>query len=143
MNVSSTDPSTLFGGTWEQLKDRFLLGTGDTYTAGTTGGSATKTIAKANLPNYTLYSAAHTHTFTGTGASHSHGVSYNATGADGGNPSVSGTTGTTVTKYTGSAWLTPKGTNSNTTITVTSGGSGTALDVMNPYLAVYMWKRTA
>ncbi len=31
LSVSSTDPSLLFGGVWEQIKDRFLLGAGDTY----------------------------------------------------------------------------------------------------------------
>lgn len=41
MSVNNTSPATLFGGTWVQLKDRFLLSAGDTYTAGNTGGSAT------------------------------------------------------------------------------------------------------
>lgn len=138
MNVSSTDPSTLFGGTWEQLKDRFLLGTGDTYIAGATGGSATKTIAKANLPNYTLYSASHTH----GQASHNHINAYYNTGHSGGyyaHDLTSTTPDGGVKSYTGSAQPAIY----ETTITVTSGGSGTALDVMNPYLAVYMWKRTA
>lgn len=41
MSVNNISPATLFGGTWEQLKDRFLLGAGDVYTAGNTGGAAT------------------------------------------------------------------------------------------------------
>ena len=41
MSVNNTSPSTLFGGTWEQIKDTFLLSAGNTYTAGNTGGSAT------------------------------------------------------------------------------------------------------
>lgn len=40
MSVDPTSPASLFGGEWERLKDRFLLGAGDTYSAGTTGGSA-------------------------------------------------------------------------------------------------------
>lgn len=40
MSVNSTDPGTLFGGTWAQLENRFLLGAGSSYTAGDTGGSA-------------------------------------------------------------------------------------------------------
>lgn len=36
LSVNSTNPSTLFGGTWEQIKDRFLLATGDTYAPNTT-----------------------------------------------------------------------------------------------------------
>lgn len=43
MSVSATDPTTIFGGTWEKIKDKFLLAAGDTYSAGTTGGSATNT----------------------------------------------------------------------------------------------------
>lgn len=39
MSVNNTNPSTLFGGTWQQLEDRFLLGAGTTYTAGNTGGN--------------------------------------------------------------------------------------------------------
>ena len=41
LSTNSTNPGTLFGGTWVQIKDKFLLSAGDTYTAGTTGGSAT------------------------------------------------------------------------------------------------------
>ena len=39
-SASSTSPAELFGGTWEQIKDRFLLAAGDTYAAGSTGGEA-------------------------------------------------------------------------------------------------------
>lgn len=39
MSVNNIDPSNFFGGTWEQIKDRFLLSAGNTYTAGNTGGS--------------------------------------------------------------------------------------------------------
>ena len=31
MSVNNTNPGNLFGGTWEQIKDRFLLSAGDTY----------------------------------------------------------------------------------------------------------------
>lgn len=43
MSVNDTEPSVLFGGTWEKIKDRFLLASGDTYTTGNTGGEATHT----------------------------------------------------------------------------------------------------
>lgn len=43
MSVTNVNPSTFFGGTWEQIKDRFLLACGSTYSAGSTGGSATNT----------------------------------------------------------------------------------------------------
>ncbi len=41
MSYDSTSPASLFGGTWVQIKDRFLIGAGNTYTAGTLGGSDT------------------------------------------------------------------------------------------------------
>jgi hypothetical protein len=43
MSVNDTNPSLVFGGTWQQIKDRFLLASGDTYDNGQTGGSATHT----------------------------------------------------------------------------------------------------
>lgn len=36
-----TSPASFIGGTWEQIKDRFILAAGDTYAAGNEGGSAT------------------------------------------------------------------------------------------------------
>ena len=53
ISVNNTSPANLFGGTWTQLKDRFLLGAGSTYTNGSTGGSATQRLSAANLPSHT------------------------------------------------------------------------------------------
>lgn len=57
MSVVSTDPGTLFGGTWEQLKDRFLLGAGDTYTSGSTGGEAAHKLTTNEMPRHAHASA--------------------------------------------------------------------------------------
>lgn len=64
-----TDPGILFGGNWVQIKDRFVLAAGDTYTNGATGGNANTTLTEANLPS-------HSHSFTpkGTVSAHSHGL---------------------------------------------------------------------
>lgn len=59
MSVNSTDPSTLFGGTWEQIKDTFLLSAGDAYAAGSTGGEATHTLTTDEIPSHS-----HTQTVT-------------------------------------------------------------------------------
>ena len=40
MSVNNVSPATLFGGTWKQIKDCFLLAAGDTYNGGSTGGNA-------------------------------------------------------------------------------------------------------
>lgn len=52
MSTNNVNPSTLFGGTWEQIKDTFLLGAGDTYTAGDTGGEATHTLTIDEMPSH-------------------------------------------------------------------------------------------
>jgi len=56
MSVNSTSPATLFGGTWERIKDMFLLAAGDTYEAGGTGGEAEHTLTVNEMP-------AHSHTY--------------------------------------------------------------------------------
>lgn len=52
LSVNNTNPSTIFGGTWEQIKDRFLLGAGSSYTAGKTGGSATHKLTINEIPSH-------------------------------------------------------------------------------------------
>lgn len=55
------NPATTFGGgTWEQIKDKFILAAGDTYSQGSTGGSATVTLTSAQMP-------VHRHSFTPEG----------------------------------------------------------------------------
>lgn len=46
------DPSTFLGGTWERIKDRFLLAAGDKYTAGSTGGEAQHTLTVSEMPSH-------------------------------------------------------------------------------------------
>lgn len=48
----STPPSEIFGGTWVQIKDRFILTAGDTYQQGQTGGEATHTLTEAEMPQH-------------------------------------------------------------------------------------------
>jgi hypothetical protein len=52
MSVNSTSPATLFGGTWQQIEDTFLLSAGSTYTAGDTGGEATHTLTTDEMPSH-------------------------------------------------------------------------------------------
>lgn len=52
ISYNSTDPGDLFGGSWAQLKDRFLLGAGDSYTARSTGGEATHTLTESEMPQH-------------------------------------------------------------------------------------------
>lgn len=52
MNINYVNPANIFGGTWEQLKDRFLLGSGNTYQGGATGGEATHTLTIDEMPQH-------------------------------------------------------------------------------------------
>lgn len=90
MSVVATSPATLFGGTWQQLKDRFLIGTGDTYSNGATGGAASVSYTPAGtnsggaVSNHTLTVdeiPSHNHSFSGSAvntgnqsAGHTHNI---------------------------------------------------------------------
>ena len=117
LSVNDTSPAELFGGTWEQLKDRFLLAAGDTYAAGTTGGSATNTHAHRGTVSYegnTIYITSAGNT---AGSDVKNGVSFATT-----HPTE---------KY-GPEYNTREDYTYNQTI-----------DIMPPYLAMPFWIRTA
>lgn len=157
------DGSTTFN--LPDLKGKFPVGlnsTDEDFDAlGETGGAKTKTIAQANLPNistgagtaHTHTQNAHTHTqdaHTHTQNAHGHRAQYSAFitsgGAYHGSDSTSGSykaTGTWIENATATNQNTTA-TNQNTTATNQNesththslGGSGTALNVVNPYIVV-------
>lgn len=43
ISENPASPAELYGGTWERIEGRFIMGASDTYPAGSTGGSATHT----------------------------------------------------------------------------------------------------
>lgn len=124
MSVNSTDPSTLFGGSWERIQDRFLLASGNSYGAGSTGGSA-----KATLPS-------HTHTFGSS--DYELWVAKRGIGSTEPGNQISGDA-----KYYAAA----KGGSTSNYKWLRSvdreGVSDVSQANMPPYLAVYVWKRTA
>lgn len=66
------NPNTQYPGTtWTQIKDRFVLAAGDTYTNGDTGGSATVTLTKDQLPSHS-----HTGKTDDGGVDHSHNMQH-------------------------------------------------------------------
>ena len=70
---NNTNPGTLFGGTWTQIKDKFILAAGDSYSNGATGGAATVTLTVSNMPS-------HSHSFTPSGSVSSHSHSFTPSG---------------------------------------------------------------
>jgi len=133
MSVNSTDPGTLFGGTWEQLEDRFLLGAGSSYSAGDTGGEAEHTLTGDELPT-TNGSFKIRQMSWGTGASQYSSMVSGPSGIVTG-VQATGSGVDSVAYYSGVT----RGMNEVTL----SFGSDAAHNNMPPYLAVYMWKRTA
>ena len=53
MSVNEADPAALFGGTWERIRDRFLLAAGDTYENGAVGGEGEHTLTVEEMPSHT------------------------------------------------------------------------------------------
>lgn len=51
-STNSTNPSNIFGGTWSQIKDRFLLACGDNYANGSVGGEASHTLTINEIPSH-------------------------------------------------------------------------------------------
>lgn len=47
-----TSPASLFGGTWEQIKDKFLLAAGGIYAVGSTGGEASVSLTVEEIPSH-------------------------------------------------------------------------------------------
>lgn len=118
ISTSATfNPNTVWGGKWEQTASgRCLIGANDTYPLGSIGGESTHTLTIEELPQ------------------HSHGI-YGADSRSGDNTLQQPRftykdTGQTTTYISGIM---------GTELT----GGGNAHNNMQPYLSVYMWKRTS
>lgn len=172
ISADSTDPSTLFGGTWQALDEgRVLIGASSKYAAGSKGGEATHTLTADEMP-------AHTHTGTASSAgahTHTRGtqeISSQSTEAtqichwseEGSDFTVGAMGSSTLGNYgpraqssyrTGyykvldfyasRAWSgksSSSGAHSHS-LAISDAGAGVAHNNMPPYLSVYMWKRIA
>ena len=107
ISTNNASPASLLGGTWEKIRDKFLLSESDTISAGSTGGEATHTLTVDEMPSHT----------------------HNTPVKSGSYITMDGSGNTWVPIY------------NNDYVGYT--GSGQAHNNMPPYLAVYMWKRTA
>ena len=122
ISANSTNPHDLFGGTWEQLRDRFLLGCG-TKENGTIGGEENHTLNANEMPWHNHYYMASTYWGSGEGS-----------------PQIT---------FPAWSWRCQPGqdfiqiSSQQTHLGESSTGAGgnQAHNNMPPYLAVYMWKR--
>lgn len=167
MSVNSTNPSTLFGGAWEKLENRFLLGAGSSYSLGATGGETSHTLIAEEIPSHnhsisltTSSNGAHTHTrgsMNITGRFHSvvwNNASMPPSGAiytghvDTNNMGGSGTWDHVEYVHDASrSWSGETSSNGSHTHSISgvtnNTGNSQAHNNMPPYLVVNIWKRTA
>ena len=131
MSTNSVDPGTIYGGTWERIKGKFLIGADDTYTAGNTGGEASHVLTRDEIPNYSIGSMAtvvpmnHNNWTNGGVQATNLGSAYND------KPGVQAGTGSSITHGTQYGW------------NISTNGGGRAHNNLPPYLAVFMWERKA
>lgn len=164
MSVVETNPAELFGGTWEAIAPgRVLLGAGEynsniSYTAGDRGGVRSRTLTSSNIPKHT-----HTVEIKETAATHNHRNGVYDVGPAGNGPlssnygavkmyptatqhvmaADSSAFGTSTQLYMGYTSETSAVHTHEVTVGYYGAKNPTEISVMQPYLVVYMWKRTA
>lgn len=116
ISTVSTSPASLFGGTWEQIKDRFLYSVGDTAFAGQQGGEIFHTLTINEMPP------------------HQHSVYADV------NFSAHPTGNNNEWKQ---ALVNASNSVTIDYMRIGSSGGGQAHNNMPPYLTVYMWKRVS
>lgn len=117
MSMNQTDPSELFGGSWERIKDRFIYANGDATTAGTLGGSATH--------NHGL-SAGFTALNVGSG-----GIQYLEKQVSAWGTNAAMNIASSYNSYQTKSWG------------IALGGATDNTNTMPPYITAYIWKRIA
>ena len=114
---ANDDPAELFGGSWEKIVDRTIVGAGGKYSIGTTGGSADAVLVK------------HTHNFKGTGGQ-----------IDGYDASVLYRYNTNAS-YKNPAWNYGSYGTSDGYLSLSQEGTSATGANMMPYKAFYVWHR--
>ena len=119
LSLSATNPSTYFGGTWELIKDKFLIGAGGSYNVNATGGSANHqhNLSSNGYAQISLHGSGETKYKELTIPSYT--ANFHVEGSSGGSISQSSSWGASL------------------------GGKTDSANNMPPYMAVYMWRRTA
>ena len=175
LTVGNIDPATMFGGTWSQIQDKFLLCAGSTYAAGSTGGSTTMdhthsqvaqtsggpsnntsgstALSVGHLPSHnhgsvSLTGVMSSFLFSSTTVSgfltstKIHKDSYSNTDGDACRKVVINATHTHDSQGSGSGHTHSLNSHTHSTSATNTGGASNTNN-LPPYLAVYMWQRTA
>ena len=129
MNMNNIDPSSIFGGKWIRIPEKFLFGSGDNYSNGSTGGEVSHILSTNELP------------------SHAHGEQLMVHGYDGWNSFTTSGYGVVISYNQGNNYFGPNQTmHAAATAAFTNTGrtgGGQAHNNMPPYLVVSMWYRAA
>ncbi len=149
ISTTNVSPAILFGGTWEQISNRFLLASENGQGLGQTGGEASVSLTESQMPRHTHIQNSHNHTQN----SHQHQLPNSAIvyySSDSGSL-PNGTAKKYVTNSTPKLKVdSTTATNQATTATNKyTGGSetsesasnGAAHNNMPPYLIVNVWQR--
>lgn len=158
----NTNPSILFGfGSWEAIEGgRVLLADGNGYNAGSTGGSPTHTLKIEELPSHNhggnvTQAGAHGHTGTSSAnGTHSHNAYTHLKSSSNRGSTSTIATNMIITPYNESLPIKVEeagehthdiqiNNNGNHTHGIPNQGDNKAHNIMQPYLVVYIWKRTA
>lgn len=145
ISFSNTNPATLFGGTWEQLQNRFLYAS--TSSSNQTGGAASVSYTPAVTLTRSTNVAISNHSYTPAGTNK---TNFNVGETSGYGAAKPGAGYTSRLIVAGSTNLGVKVTFSGTATTLkhtitqpvfTAKGTAATIDTMPPYITVYMWKR--
>lgn len=149
MSVNATNPAELFGGTWEQIKGRFLVGTG-ANDANTSDWWGHEDANHYNIPAGELGGiASHSHTLSRNGAACIGNFSTVTAFSTGGSYKWKDYYNSSPDSNMFAFMHDPDNVFTSSTDYYNSGsfvgltGSTDTTNSMPPYLAVYMWKRTA
>lgn len=151
----ATSPASLFGGSWTQMRDRFIVGAGNKYGREGTGGADSVALTEATIPKHTHVIPALSGS-TNSAGSHSHPISRNGQlfawpgGSQTGIYTAKSFQGWNQGNvYAGDVSLTTNSSGSHThTVTTKAGttgstGGGGGHENRPAYIAIYMWKRVS
>ena len=130
---NSINPATLFGGTWEQLEQgRVLLSQGTNYPAGSKGGEATHTLTVAEMPTHNHWVTPNV--LLWAAASQRNEANQNLP------PQVVLDSGSATSGTDGPYFIDRL---IDSVRYVQDNGSSEAHNIMQPFISVYMFQRTA
>lgn len=114
ISPTSENPASIYGGTWERIIGRLIIGAGSSYTALSTGGNSQVTLQYSNMPQ------------------HNHGVNIaKDSGIVNGHMQLSNTGNTHYFSDSSGDFLG----------VTTPAGDGAPFSIMPPYISLYMWYR--